>query len=74
MLSDTVNSKAIVGETIRELRRQRALSQDELAARCGIYRTYLSRIETGEANPTLIVLVALAGALMVTPAELLARL
>jgi transcriptional regulator with XRE-family HTH domain len=74
VLSDTVNSKAIVGETIRELRRQRALSQDELAARCGIYRTYLSRIETGEANPTLIVLVALAGALMVTPAELLARL
>lgn len=74
MLSDTTNSKAIVGETIRELRRQRALSQDELAARCGIYRTYLSRIETGEANPTLIVLVALAGALMVTPSELLARL
>jgi transcriptional regulator with XRE-family HTH domain len=47
------------------------LTQDLLADRCGIYRTYLSRIEMGQANPTLLVLVALANSLDVQPFELL---
>jgi transcriptional regulator with XRE-family HTH domain len=47
------------------------LTQDLLAERCGIYRTYLSRIEMGLANPTLLVLVALAHSLDVQPFELL---
>lgn len=47
------------------------LTQDLLAERCGIFRTYLSRIELGLANPTLLVLVALANSLNVEPYELL---
>lgn len=65
------NFKNIVGNHVRELRLSGNLTQDLLADRCGIYRTYLSRIEMGHANPTLLVLVALANCLDVQPYELL---
>jgi len=66
-----INYKIIVGKRIKELRLGLALSQEVLSERCGIFRTYLSRIESGSANPTLIVLVALAHSLGVKPHELL---
>ena len=66
-----LNFKNIVGNHVRELRLSGNLTQDLLADRCGIYRTYLSRIEMGHANPTLLVLVALANCLDVQPYELL---
>jgi transcriptional regulator with XRE-family HTH domain len=65
------NFKQIVGTHVRNLRKSGNVSQDLLADRCGIYRTYLSRIEMGQANPTLLVLVALAHSLNVQPFELL---
>ena len=65
------NFKHIVGTHVRNLRMSGNLTQDLLADRCGIYRTYLSRIEMGQANPTLLVLVALANSLDVKPFELL---
>jgi transcriptional regulator with XRE-family HTH domain len=65
------NFKRIVGNHVRELRLSGNLTQDLLAERCGIYRTYLSRIEMGHANPTLLVLVALANCLDVQPSDLL---
>jgi transcriptional regulator with XRE-family HTH domain len=68
------NFKHIVGTHVRELRLSGNLTQDALADRCGIYRTYLSRIEMGHANPTLLVLVALANCLDVQPFELLTAL
>jgi DNA-binding XRE family transcriptional regulator len=66
-----INYKRIVGQRIKGLRQEAELSQEVLSERCGIYRTYLSRIESGSANPTLLVLVALADSLGVPPAELL---
>ena len=68
---DQVNYKLIVGKRIKLLRQELDVSQEVLAERCGIYRTYLSRIESGSANPTLLVLVALADSLDVSPAQLL---
>jgi transcriptional regulator with XRE-family HTH domain len=47
------------------------MTQEELAEKCGIFRTYLSRIESGNANLTLVVLVALASSLRVQPQDLL---
>lgn len=67
------NFKKIVGNNVKSLRQHAALSQEELSERCGIFRTYLSRIESGLANPTLVVLVALANTLEVHPHELLMR-
>jgi transcriptional regulator with XRE-family HTH domain len=60
-----------VGRNIRDYRRKVGWSQDVLAERCGLYRTYLSRIECGTANPTLLMLVALASALEVGVCDLL---
>lgn len=71
MTASIPNFKQIVGNHVRELRLSGNLTQDLLADRCGIYRTYLSRIEMGHANPTLLVLVALANCLDVQPYELL---
>lgn len=53
------------GMRVRELRAEREITQDELAERVGVFRTYMSRIETGVANPTLTMIHALAEALAV---------
>ena len=47
------------------------MTQQVLAERSGIYRTYLSRIESGDANPSIGVLVALATTLNVEVHKLL---
>lgn len=41
------------GLRIAELRRQLSISQEELAERCGVHRTYIGSIERGEKSPTL---------------------
>lgn len=46
------------------------MTQEELADRCALFRTYLSRIEAGLANPSLTVLYALAEALSVPVQQL----
>jgi transcriptional regulator with XRE-family HTH domain len=51
------------GMRVRELRSEREITQEELAERVGVFRTYMSRIETGVANPTLTVIHALAESL-----------
>lgn len=61
----------IFGNRVRELRAARGLTQEDLAEKSGFFRTYLSRIETGEANPTLTVIYALAGSLEVDITDLL---
>ena len=59
------------GENVRELRRARGLSQEELAFRAGIHRNYLGGIERGERNLALDNISAIAKALGVDLSELL---
>jgi transcriptional regulator with XRE-family HTH domain len=51
------------GSRIRELRLATGMTQEEFADRCGFARTYMSRIETGGANPSLDAINVLAVAL-----------
>lgn len=61
------------GEHVRDLRRSRGwASQEAFAHHSGLDRTYISSIERGRRNPTLDVIVRLAHALEVRPADLLA--
>ena len=60
----------IVGGNIRRLRKAAGLSQEALAERAGFAMRYVSGIERGEENPSLRILVMLAGALDVHPARL----
>ena len=68
-----INYKALLGKKVRSLRQESELSQESLSERCGIFRTYLSRIESGSANPSIAVMVSLALALSVQPHELLVQ-
>jgi transcriptional regulator with XRE-family HTH domain len=58
------------GERVREFRISEGYSQEELANRAGMHRTYVSGIERGERNVALKNLTRLAQALDVTPSEL----
>src|SRR3712207_1926829 len=45
-------SKPALGRAVAELRRQRGLTQGELAHGTGLHRAYIAGIENGKRNPT----------------------
>lgn len=66
-----ISPQQAFGVRVRSLRLAAEMTQEDLAEHCGLFRTYMSRIETGRANPTLTMIHALAGALGVPAASLL---
>lgn len=56
---------------LASMRKERGLSQEELALLCGIDRTYVGRIERMERTPSLVVLQKLADGFEVSLTELL---
>jgi len=58
------------GKNLRKLRLARNLSQEELAFKASMHRTYLGGIERGERNPSLKNISAIADALDITLAQL----
>lgn len=66
--------QALLGAAVRDLRKQLGFSQEMLAERSGLHRTYIGGIERGERNVSLANIVRLAKALRVTPAKLLERI
>lgn len=59
------------GANVAHAREQHGLSQSQLARNVGVVDTYISRIETGRAQPSFQLILALARQLDVTPSELL---
>ena len=64
--------RKLLGQNLRDWRKARGLSQEDLAFAAGIDRTYVSGIERGRRNPSLLMIARLAEALGVTPGDLLA--
>ncbi len=62
-----------LGQVIRSLRQEAGMSQIVFGERCGFYQTYLSRIENGQANPTLNALEVVASALGISVFDLFDR-
>jgi transcriptional regulator with XRE-family HTH domain len=62
-----------VGQNLKRFRKERGLSQEELAFECGLHRTYLSGVERGVRNPTVLVLEEIAVALGIPSWQLLAE-
>jgi len=60
------------GLNLKRLRADAGLSQEELAARAGLHRTYVSSVERGHRNVSLENIFALAAALKCDPRDLLA--
>ena len=69
--ADAPDTGPQVATAVRDLRHVRNLSQRQLAARMGVPRTYISKIENGKAMPTLSSLDRLARALQVDISALL---
>lgn len=61
----------VLASNVRALRHAQGVSQEELAASCGLHRTYVGSIERGERNATLSTLEVLASVLGVTVPQLL---
>jgi transcriptional regulator with XRE-family HTH domain len=65
--------RKLVGRNVRQYRERARVSQEELAHRAGLDRTYVSGIERGVRNPSVLVLQEIAGVLQIRPADLLAE-
>ena len=59
------------GENVRKYRREKGLSQEELAFKANLHRTYIGMIERAEKNITLINIEKIANALEVNIKELI---
>ena len=65
--------KELLGRNLRGYRIQRQLSQEELAEISGLHRTYISGLERGIRNPSIVIVARLANALGIEPGALLKR-
>jgi transcriptional regulator with XRE-family HTH domain len=69
-LPDHTDIAIIFGEVIRQLRRERGLSQEDFGFECELHRTYISLLERGKRVPSLTTIIQLAIALKVPPSEI----
>jgi transcriptional regulator with XRE-family HTH domain len=60
-----------LGRNVNKLRKERGWSQESLAFESGLHRTYISGIERGVRNPTVVIIDQLAKALQVRASKLL---
>jgi transcriptional regulator with XRE-family HTH domain len=64
---------AAFGDALRELRKERGISQEALALKAGLNRGYYSGVERGQRNISLTNIAKLADALDLPASEVLAR-
>lgn len=61
---------AVFGRRVRQRRAELGLSQEQLAERVSLHRTYVGSLERGERNVALVNIVRLAAGLEVDPGDL----
>jgi transcriptional regulator with XRE-family HTH domain len=66
-----MDMRKLVGRNVKRARLARNLTQEVLAERTGRTQQYVSGLESGKRNPTVIVLFELSQVLGVSPADLL---
>jgi transcriptional regulator with XRE-family HTH domain len=69
-----MDMRKLVGRNFARLRQARGLTQEQVAARTDFSQQYISGLESGKRNPTIISLYELATALGVGPIDLIAEL
>lgn len=60
-----------VGKKIKKAREEKGISQEELAYRTGLYRTYIGHLENARYSPSAFVLYKISKALGVPPGDIL---
>lgn len=68
---DSATALSAFGSRIRALRTSQGISQETLAERCGLHRTYVGSLERGERNVALINILRLADGLASDPCDLI---
>jgi DNA-binding XRE family transcriptional regulator len=61
------------GTAVRKARLMAGLTQEDLAEKAGLHSTYISLLERGQRNPSLLVIERIAGALHLSMSELIAK-
>ncbi|MGH8628325.1 MAG: helix-turn-helix domain-containing protein [Gammaproteobacteria bacterium] len=74
MVHDHPQTLAAFGRRVRATRESTGLSQEQLADKSGLHRTYVGSVERGERNIALLNIIRLARALEVDPGDLLSGL
>lgn len=69
-----MNPKQALGTALREQRKKKRLSQEDLAFEAHLDRTYISLIELGRKSPTIETLLKIAAALEVKVSILIIRM
>jgi transcriptional regulator with XRE-family HTH domain len=70
-MEDETGIVDVVARAVKKGRKDLGLSQEDLALEAGLDRTYISQVERGTRNCTIVVLARLARALKTTPDRLL---
>jgi transcriptional regulator with XRE-family HTH domain len=65
-----MDMRRLVGRNVRKFRLAKGLTQEQFAALCGFGQNYLSDLERGRRNPTVVTLWEISQALGVTPVDL----
>ena len=65
-----MDMRKLVGRNFARLRREKGLTQEDVEARSGFSQQYISDLERGQRNPTVITLYELAQAIGVSHVEL----
>jgi len=65
-----MDMRKLVGRNAARLRKEAGLTQEQLAERSGLSQQYLSKLEQGQRNPTIVTLYELANALGVSQVDL----
>jgi len=63
--------EAAFGNVVKQLRTEKGLSQEKLSFESGLDRSYISQLECGLRQPSLVTIFQLAKALQISPAHII---
>jgi transcriptional regulator with XRE-family HTH domain len=66
-----MDMRRLVGRNVKRIRQKKSLTQEQFAELSGFSQQYISSLEQGLRNPTVVTLYELAAALGVTPIDLI---
>jgi transcriptional regulator with XRE-family HTH domain len=66
-----MDMRALVGQNVKRIRLRMGMTQEQFAAKSGFSQQYLSTLERGRRNPSIVTLYELASALGVSHMDLL---
>ncbi len=65
-----MDMRKLVGTNLRRIRREKGLTQEDLSELSGFTQQYLSTVESGQANPTIVTIYEIALAMGVSHVDL----